>query len=173
MRSYFIDESNARNYILVAVQLENSQLRSVRRVMNDLRLPGQSRIHFVKERDSRRRQILSALRAAEIRALVFESRIANQVRARERCLSALVTRALDERIELLVLERDDSSVDSDRRVLFRETRDFGTEQLSYRFEPARSEPALWAADAIAWSTAKRGTWQSLVAPLISELIVVD
>lgn len=56
-RHVFIDESKRGRYLLVAVALTDPE--TIRRAVTGLILPGQRRLHMVRERDSRRRLILS------------------------------------------------------------------------------------------------------------------
>lgn len=80
----------------------------------------------------------------------------------------LVAHAAEQSHTKIVLERDESIEQSDRKVLFREVQRYGlTGQLSYAFETAHHEPLLWVADAIAWSYTKGGDWKRHSQPLIT------
>jgi hypothetical protein len=54
----YVDESARSLYLMCAVSVSPSRLKDARKAMRDLCRPGQRRIHMVKERDSRRREIL-------------------------------------------------------------------------------------------------------------------
>lgn len=70
----------------------------------------------------------------------------------------------------LVLERDDSLVVADRRVLEARVRAVGVDgRLRYDHLPPRSEPLLWAADAVAWCWVHQGSWRSAVQPLVGRV----
>lgn len=163
-----MDESKSGRYILAVAVVERSDVSRLRAEVRSLVLPGQSRIHFTKERDQRKRKILSCLIDLGIQAHVFESFEKSETLARKSCLSALVSFAAQGRHSKIVLERDESIVQSDRRILYQESRLISpTEWLTYELEVPRKEPLLWLADVIAWSYAKGGDWQRRVNPLIS------
>ena len=68
----------------------------------------------------------------------------------------------------LYLEKDDSSFETDKRVL---ARTFAGYQYHprYVFPKAHEEPLLWVSDAVAWCYQKRGPWVRVAAPLVSEV----
>lgn len=49
----FVDESKARSFILVGTMCPAAALNPLRKGLTKLLLPGQERLHFTKERDSR------------------------------------------------------------------------------------------------------------------------
>ena len=57
----FVDETKVRGFTLVGVLVDNRDVARLRRSMRSMLLPGQERIHFAKEQDSRRRLVLSEL----------------------------------------------------------------------------------------------------------------
>lgn len=108
----YVDESERGGYLVAAALVERDDLDDVRRVLRDLRKPGQRRVHFTKESDSRRRLILDRLGRLPIRLRLYESG-GDTVPARARCLSALVDDLVVLGAERLVLERLDSRVRAD------------------------------------------------------------
>ncbi|MEN9714856.1 MAG: hypothetical protein RJA35_323 [Actinomycetota bacterium] len=69
LRAY-VDESKARGYIMVAVICDNEKSPGIRRTLQELRLPGQRRIHMRKESPKRQREILSKVSKLQIRFVV-------------------------------------------------------------------------------------------------------
>jgi len=167
--SLYVDESKNRAYLLVAAVVRDAEAAVTRRMMRGFVLPGQRRLHFTKESDSRRRAVLSELVAAGVRAKVFESAARSALTAREACLIDLVSFAGQGGHRRLMLERDESLEVRDRRVLFRELDAAGLrDSVEYVFQAPRLEPLLWIPDAIAWSVARGGEWRRRVAPLLTD-----
>lgn len=46
---FYVDESKARGYIIVAAVVPSGQATHLRKALRDLRMKGQRRIHFVEE----------------------------------------------------------------------------------------------------------------------------
>ena len=104
----FVDESKARGYFLVATSSDTSNLKVSEKALRSLLKPGQRRIHFKKERDSRRREILSLMSTLELRVTVFICQGLDERQARVLCLEALVGMAVESEIFSLVIERDET-----------------------------------------------------------------
>lgn len=167
MSSLFVDESKAKGYTMVAVAVATHDASTLRQQMRALVLPGQRRIHFTNESDSRRRVILSRLRDLGMQADVVHSDDRSELAARMSCLAAIVDLAASRGHERIVLERDDSIEQIDRRFLFDRVNRHGLRAaLSYTHETAHQEPLLWAADALAWSWTKGGDWRRRIAPML-------
>lgn len=146
---------------------------ALRRDVRSLVLPGQRRIHFTKERDDRKRLILSKLADFGARAHILHCESGSDAASREACLRGLVALAAEHAHTKIVIERDDSIEQSDRRILFREVRKHGlTGTLIYAHEAPHLEPLLWIADAIAWSYTKGGDWKRRIEPLVASIDVV-
>lgn len=171
MSALFLDEHKSRGYIVVAAQIATASLASVRRDVRNLRMKGQSRIHFTKESDRRRRLILSELVRSGVQSHVYVSSAKRDGLAREECLSALIADVTRLGATQIVLERDDSVVKFDRQILFRElaARGLGGAAVQYRHERSRDEPLLWIPDAIAWSYGRGGEWRDRIEPLCASV----
>jgi len=171
-RYIYVDESKRSRYVLVAVGLTDPA--PIRRVVRGLILPGQRRLHMVRERDSRRREILSALAATQVEATIYNAarRYRTDREARAMCLTALVedlvTAGEDSHI---AIEQDDSLVDSDETTLYRSVHRPGRPErartLHYDHERATIEPLLTLPDALAWAWSKAGDWRRRADPVIS------
>ncbi|MFI9641274.1 hypothetical protein ACIG87_14625 [Micromonospora sp. NPDC051925] len=68
-----MDETKERGFLLVATVVPPSDLTRARRTVRNLVLPHQRRIHFHKERDDRRRQIVTAITTIGVQATVFDA----------------------------------------------------------------------------------------------------
>ncbi|OUE29313.1 hypothetical protein BFL35_15945 [Clavibacter michiganensis] len=167
MSTLFVDESKAKGYTMVAVAVAAHDAPALRQQVRALVLPGQRRIHFTNESDSRRRAVLARLRDLGIRADVVHSDDRSELAARLSCLAAVVDLAAYRRDARIVLERDDSIEQIDRRFLFDQVDRRGLRgALSYTHETAHQEPLLGAADALAWSWTKGGDWPRRIAPML-------
>jgi hypothetical protein len=71
--------------------------------MRDLRMPGERRIHFQAEHDTRRRKILAALASSDTQARVYLG-AGRPDRVRAACLERLGGDAVELRSDRLVLE---------------------------------------------------------------------
>jgi len=129
----FIDENTVRGIMVVAAVADPSALEYARRTLAELRMKGQERIHFKSERDSRRRAICSALVTLDVQVRVYHAAGLTPKLGRPRCLETLVGDLAELPISRLVLEQDDSTVKSDRRVLFEAAGKHGIrDQLTYQ-----------------------------------------
>jgi hypothetical protein len=67
--------------------------------------------------------------------------------------------------ERVVVERDETTLDFDRRVLYAAARKHGcAETLQYDLLAPHLDPMLWIPDAVAWAWVKNGEWRPLVEP---------
>ena len=171
-RYTYVDETIQRGFVLVAVQVRQDQRIALRRVVQQLRKPGQRRIHMKNERDARRREIASALARCEIDAVVYDAarRHKTELEARRHCLNALVDDCVTGSTVRIVLDRDETLAPSDRRWLYAAIRERGlAAAVTYGHDSATSEPLLVLPDAIAWCWAKSGDWRRRIEPLIRDV----
>jgi len=97
------DESARQHYLIAAVLIDPGDLDRTRRLLRELRKPGQRRVHFAKERDPRRRAIVSAVVQLDIWVRVYETD-GPDVAARAACLRRLIDDLLTLGVDRLVLE---------------------------------------------------------------------
>ena len=69
----FVDEAKTGGLVVVAVVTGPTGLGAGRAVLRGLLLPAQTHLHFTKERDNRRREIVSALVGLDIRIDVYDA----------------------------------------------------------------------------------------------------
>lgn len=155
----FVDESKVGGYTLVAACVVPPELADARKLMRGLLLPGQRRLHFSDERDSRRRQILDTICASGITSRIYTCRSKAELAARQACLARLAADAQEMSAELIVIERDDSTMSHDRRTLFQHLRG---STLRYEHKRPYEDSLLWIPDAIAWSWTKGGPWRKRI-----------
>ena len=168
MSVLFVDESKTKGYTMVAAIIADDEVSALRREVRSLVLPGQRRIHFTKERDKRKRLILSRLVDLGVRAQVFYCAAKSAVVGREACLAALISYAAEQKCFKIVFECDESIERADRKFLYGEVRKRGLANVvKYDFKAPRDEPLLWIPDAIAWSYVKGGDWRRRITPLVN------
>jgi hypothetical protein len=144
--------------------------------MRGLVLPGQTRIHMVKEGNSRRREIADVICNSGVTATVYDAGHrygSDQLGARAACLQAVIDDTTAGEQTLLVLEQDDSLIQWDKRLLYRTVRAAGrTDTLRYEHRRAKTEPVLAIPDAIAWCWARRGQWRQRIRHAVTTVIEV-
>lgn len=157
----FVDESKERGLLVAAAFLAVPRVTAARRAVSQLILPGQRRIHFHKEGNRRRHQILEVVSGLGAEVLIFDGGAYTSAKnARDACLTDLINVIAKVGADRLVIERDDSSVKSDQRLLYREVRSAGiAEILRYHHLKAYEESLLAIPDAVAWCWAKGGLWR--------------
>ena len=135
--------------------------------MMRLRRVGTRRLHFVKEANASKRKALAVIATLPITHLVVEvtpQRGGPPPRARG--LVALAEWASSAGATAIVLERDPTEVERDRRALFAGlSRTTSRTALGYRHADPEREPLLWIPDAVAWSWTRGGEWRRAVRGL--------
>jgi len=166
----YVDETKARGYVMVAVTVEPRTLPQIRRDLRGLLRPGQRSIHFRKESDRRRREIVSSLMTSDWSATVLSSSSRRESTARAECLAAVVDIAVDSEAAMVVFERDDSTLHQDRRVLFTELRRQHSDHvIRYQHLWRHEDAALWLPDTVAWCFARGGDWLRRISPRIGSV----
>lgn len=170
MAHLYVDESKARGYLLVASVHLPADVTATRKLIGDLVLPRQRRLHMTKESNARRRMILDAIDAAGVQATIFDAgrRHRHELDARAACLETLIQTSPTD-THLVVIERDDSLLDWDRRRLFELVRATGRTELRYVHRRAVEDHLLAIPDAIAWCWAKGGIWRQRVRPVVTKV----
>lgn len=171
-RYLYLDESKANDYIIAAAVVAPESRSELRRLMNSLRMPGQSRVHMVSEEARRRKAILSALAASDVQVEIFQAsgRRAGTRTNRAACLKAIVTRASAFAHAKIVLELDESLRSQDRQDLVEFTGSASARgRIEYHHEKGRHEPLLWIPDAIAWAWARGGEWRRTVTEVVVDV----
>jgi hypothetical protein len=168
----FVDETKECGFLMTAAVVRQRELDVARKTVRGLVLPGQRRLHFASERDSRRQQILDALLPLTVEVTAYDGSAHPHRRQRDACLERMVADLVEHGAEMLVLERDDSVMEQDRKLLYRRVRELGYERLVYRHHRAHEEPLLAIPDAIAWCLQRGGHWKDRVHELVGEIHLV-
>lgn len=90
--------------------------------------------------------------------------------ARQACLTEPVADLAKNEAHRVVIERDDSVIEFDKRLLYQQVRAAGVvDTLRYDHMRAHEECLLAIPDAVAWCWAKGGRWRSRVEPVVVEV----
>ena len=168
----FVDESKARDYLMVAAVIVPADLIAARTFARSLIYKGQPRLHMKKESDARKKQIAAAIVAAGVQSVVYRAPhpVGQELSARAACLKALVKDAAGSNAHRLVLERDDSLEKWDNQQLIELTRKFNCRNtLRYSHLRASQEQLLGLADAVAWCWAKGGHWRTRIEGAVTDV----
>ncbi len=167
---WFVDETKARGYVVVATLVDDTDLTAIRRALQ-LTLPrGQRRIHMVDESDPLRRKFLGALVDAGLTARLYMAGAdhGTDVRRRRACLRQVVLDAAATGCTRLVLESDPTQDARDRRTIIEARREtVPSVAFEYQHMRAYDEPLLWASDAVAWAFARGGVWRGLAWEVVA------
>ena len=157
----FVDESQRREYLLCAVEVEVRHLLEVRRTMRRLLLPGQRRIHFKSESDRRRKVALTQIADLPVRLRIGRA-VGPAADARAEAWEALLPKIRAADCQRLVVERRGRIEDrSERRFLASR---LGPDSVTeYVHLPPHEEPILWVADAVAWAGGAGRQWHERLA----------
>ena len=121
----FVDESKRMGYLLVGAVVAPGDLDLIRKMLRGLVLPGQRRLHMKDESEPRKRSIAAAIAVSGGRATIYDAgrRYRTERERRSACLRALVADAAQRGDAILVLERESTLIASDRKLIYRATRD--------------------------------------------------
>jgi hypothetical protein len=173
MSHVFVDESMRGGYILAATTVAPARLAVVRRCLRALLLPGERRVHFQAESESRRRKIVSELTSLHAETVIYVAR-GRDDRSRAACLSRAVDDCGRLRVHRLVLESRGPAQDrKDRRTIAQALASGGhgsEDPMAYLHLQRYEEPALWIPDAVAWCYGAGREWRMRVGPLIKEVV---
>lgn len=168
----FVDESKAKDYLLVAASIAPSAAPECRRAIRRLLLPGQRRVHMKKERDGRRKTILDVIATLDASVTVYRAprQLGNELLRRDLCLDRLV-RDLGAAGGVLCLEREESLVVRDQQCIIEARRAARSrETLTYRHESAAGEPLLAIPDAVGWAWARGAEWRRHAGTAVTGIV---
>lgn len=178
MRQFYVDETKAKGYIVVAVSGDPEQLKVSRKELDALLLPGQRSLHMRDDHASRRRLLVDTMvrlgRDLGVEAVVYDAgRSGTERDRRARCLQALVDDAGKHPAADIVLDRDQTLVSWDKQRLVEYTRASGVvDRVSYTHMSRHEERMLAIPDAVAWCWAKGGDWRRRVRPIVVDVRTV-
>jgi hypothetical protein len=168
----FLDESRRGPTYLVAVVIALPRdLDRVRVALRSKVKPGQRRLHFPKERDPRRKEIIALLHALDIRARIFTCEHSNDRQARHACLTAAGRHLINISAARLVIESCGHQDADDRHTMALVKRKIF--ELTYEHLRPYEDPMLWASDAIGWCYGAGGEWRRRVTGLLEKVHQVN
>jgi hypothetical protein len=168
-RTGFVDETKATGYRMALVVISNGNLGGARATLRGQLKAGQRSLHFRTASDRRRRAILSAMLSIQWQGFVVLVDAPDSLTARATCLRKVADLSVDHRASRIVIERDDSALEHDRRVLFSYLANHEAEsRIRYEHVGRHEEPLLWIADAVAWSVARGGEWRRRLSGRVIE-----
>lgn len=168
----FVDESRrGSTYLLAAAVIPIPRLAESRSLLRNLCMPGERRIHFQAEHDSRRRKILAELVANGVETRVYLG-TGRPDRVRAVCLDRLVDDAVNLGVARLVIESRGPADRADRATIHRSLTRAGDDpgRLSYDHLCPHGDPALAIADAVAWAYGAGQDWRRRVEPMVSAVV---
>jgi hypothetical protein len=167
----FVDESKRGAYVVAAVVIAAGDVGATRAAVKRAatELPGtRRRVHFQTESDAVRRKFLAQVIDLPVTARIYTARERTERASRQMILTRLVGDLVAMGASSLVLERDESLMVHDERVIKAErARLRAVDVLRYDLKEP-SDPMLWLPDAIAWAWCRDRVWRCLVAGLVTE-----
>lgn len=150
MVSVWVDETKSKSFVLVAVELEAESAAGARKELRDRLLPGQRSIHFAKESDRRRKQLLKDWAQLAKSVYIVDTQLKDAKQARRMAISILLSTL---KPEFICIEKDESVLDSDSEILRRWRAQLREKKqdFEFRFETRNTEPLLWLPDGIGWA----------------------
>ena len=162
----FVDESaRGSDYYVCAVITAAVNVRAARRMALSFRKPGQKTVHFSKERNSRRNEIVNGyIRSGLVRGRVYFGK-GDQAAVRDRAMRQLAYDLAKLRTDRLIIESRSGRDVRDRQVLSDSLR--STDQhVTYEHCPASADAGLWIADAYAWCYSAGGRWRAYLSSVL-------
>lgn len=169
-----IDESLRAGYFyLVVLIMRVDVAASLDRVMRELCLAGQGRIHLKSERPRRRRLAISKI--ISISGIEAWSYVARRpaAAARRKCIEAVARDLADVNVDRLVIERVEDVQDHRDRLVIAEVQRATGKSYTYWHDSPSKHPGLQAADVIVWSYGAGGDWRARVMPIITRVQTLD
>lgn len=126
---------------------------------------GQTRVHMAKSSERDRRAILATVSRLPIR-LIDATATGKEVVARSAAWDALVPQLVAAQVRDVTIERLAGAEPRDRADIRRALVLIdAADTVRYRHIDAADDPALWIADACAWTVSRGGAWAAQLRPL--------
>jgi hypothetical protein len=168
----FDDESRrGGTYLVAAAVVPPGRLDRLRCLVRNLLLPGERRIHFQAENDSRRRKILGEFVTHGARAQIYLG-CGRPDRVRAVCLERLLDDVISWDTRRLVIESRGEADATDRALIHRMLTRYESvrERMSYEHLLPHDDPCLAIPDAVAWAYGAGSDWRRRVAPTVIEVV---
>lgn len=164
----YMDESKARGYYVVVAAASVGSIQESEKALRSLLKQGQRRIHFKSERDSRRRKILSRMTELDLRVAIWVAKGRPDKEARDLCIAEFVTEACRSGVGQPIIERDESLMDADRKIIANILRQEAVDNLQYQHVSPHEHPLLWVSDAVGWCYSRGDDWMRRAEPLVEK-----
>lgn len=165
----YVDESKSGAYYIAAAAAAPGDVAPLEREIRALRHGGRSSIHFNSE-GNRRDLLLRRFSEMDVRVSLYMMRGAKDRVARPALLSQLVGDLVTSRASEVIIERDASLEQADRRIIRERLEHLDAiGDLRYSHVGRSDEPLLWIADAVAWCFQAGGQWPKKVAGIVGEV----
>ena len=127
-------------------------------------------MHFNSESDPSRRELLARMAETDVWVQLYVVRGHSDKEARIMCLQALVSDLARAGVTRLLIERDDSIMAADRRIIRASLVDNDyVDQLHYQHVSPVDRSVLWVSDAVAWCHQAGGEWIKRADPTVGEI----
>lgn len=170
----FSDESERAGLSLLGVvMVEPKQVDAARLAMRRLLLGGERSLHMAKESDRRRRQILDVIaRSDGLEAVVLRHRRpqgVDRVAARVALIEAATNLVVERAVTIWTLDNMHPVERARDRNIIGHTlrRTDPAIPVAFDHRPSRSEPLLWAADAVCWAIGAGRDWPRRIQPVVT------
>ena len=162
-----VDESKTKGYFIAAAAVAPENVTTIDKSLRKLTRRGQSRMHFKSESDSSRRQLLARMAEMDVRVQLYVVRGHSDKDARVMCLQALVSDLAEAGVARMLIERDDSIMAADRRIIRASLiENEYLDQLQYQHVAPADHSVLWVSDALAWCHQAGGEWIKRAEPIV-------
>jgi len=166
----FVDESKTKGYFVAAAAAAPENVTNIDKGLRRLTRRGQSRMHFNSESDPSRRTLLARMAEMDVQVQLYVVRGYSDKAARIMCLQALVSDLAGAGVTRLLIERDDSIMAADRRIIRASLiENEYLDQLHYQHVSPADHSVLWVSDAVAWCHQAGGEWIKRADPLVGEI----
>lgn len=168
----FVDESKARGYYIAAAATARGDVPAIEKTLRGLRHGGRSSIHFNME-GNRRDLLLREFCKLDVRVTIYVMKGTKDRIARPLLLQELVTDLVAGRAADVVLERDASVEEADRRIIRARLDQLGAlNALTYGHRDRGEQSLLWIADAAAWCHQAGSPWTGKVASIVERVVTI-
>lgn len=168
----YVDESTARDYLMMCAVIANEHVARTRRVMRSLLKPGQKKCLHMKDEKRRAREILGAIVSVEPTVVIFKCRReVPDLEARERSVQRLSFEACEADLSRVVLDPIESLVRRDLSWIYAGARAAGHAEPPFEFghQQRHEEPLMWIADAAGWAWQRGGVLRKQITPVVREI----
>ena len=167
MANMYIDECKEGRYIFAAIIVEEHAGPRLRKALRQHVESGRN-IHFSKEKDSRKKQLLAEFESLGFRAVVFCVDGKQNFETRKGCIDQALKFASENSISKVTFETDESILKLEKLYVADYLRTNGlNETLGFDHRKKHEEPLLWVSDAIAWCVFRGGDWERRIAGILA------